>query len=265
MGAFADDTTPSEVEYKLESGSGDFRSGTVRMMEGETLLAKASYRNLSASSVTLELSAGAWVTYSALKEKTPQGVEYVDLGLPSGTLWATCNVGATKPEDYGDYFAWGETTAKERYSYENYKYYDGTDFLKYPSPDGLELEPGDDAAYVHWGAGWCMPSIEQCEELINTEYTTSEWTKVNDVNGMLITSKSNGNTLFLPAAGSLSGTDNSFESWTGNCWSRTVYVTKPEFAYCLEFGSFNSEDFLKLIGSTRYTGIVVRPVRRINK
>ena len=101
--------------------------------------------------------------------------EYVDLGLPSGTLWATCNVGASKPEEYGDYFAWGETKTKETYQGENYKWVNGDLFTKYCTnslygnvDNLLELLPEDDAATANWGNNWCTPSKDQFDELKNS-------------------------------------------------------------------------------------------------
>ncbi len=116
--------------------------------------------------------------------------EYVDLGLPSGTLWAPCNIGAENPEEYGDYFAWGETEGynggKTTFEWINYKWCNGNinAMTKYCSNSGLgyegftddltELELADDAAYVNWGPAWRMPSIEQFQELINSSNTTTE-------------------------------------------------------------------------------------------
>ncbi len=134
--------------------------------------------------------------------------EYVDLGLPSGTLWATMNVGADSPEDYGDYFAWGETEPKDYYNWSNYKWCNGTynSITKYCNNDKFgvvdnktELDLDDDAAYVNMGPGWRMPSTEQIQELIDN--CNSKWTTRNDVEGVLLTSKKNGASLFLPAAG----------------------------------------------------------------
>ena len=134
----------------------------------------------------------------------PDDHDYVDLGLPSGTLWATCNVGASSPEEYGDYFAWGETEPKDTYDWWTYfdTEDDGSTFKKYNNDGGLtELLPEDDAATVNWGSGWQMPSLDQIDELINCNYTTTEWTTLNGVNGRKVTSRSNGNSIFLPAAG----------------------------------------------------------------
>ncbi len=142
--------------------------------------------------------------------------EAVDLGLPSGTLWATCNVGATSIEDYGVHFAWGETQPKDNYTWDTYKYgtYDREnrdDFsklTKYNLIDGLTiLEPSDDAATVNWGAGWRMPTEIEQEELL-TECTWQGTNNYNNtgVSGCIVTGK-NGNSIFLPAAGAYHGTE----------------------------------------------------------
>jgi len=139
--------------------------------------------------------------------------EYVDLGLPSGTLWATCNVGANAPEDCGDYFAWGETAPKEVYDWSSYKYGGIVNELfamtKYctNSSCGLDdgfvdnltvLEPTDDAATANWGTDWRMPTKEEWKELFLK--TTCVWTTQNGVDGRLLTGV-NGNSIFLPATG----------------------------------------------------------------
>ena len=138
--------------------------------------------------------------------------EYVDLGLPSGTLWATCNVGADNPEDIGDYFAWGETAPKDIYDWSNYRYGGMANWLfamtKYCTDscygfngfvDNLTvLEPADDAATVNWGSDWRMPTKEDWKELYLK--TTCTWITQNGVDGRLFTSW-NGNSLFLPATG----------------------------------------------------------------
>lgn len=141
---------------------------------------------------------------------TYNGHAYVDLGLPSGTLWANCNVGADNPEDYGDYFAWGETTTKSTYDWSTYQYCMGSSntLTKYcynfsygynGFTDNLTtLLPEDDAATANWGSGWRMPTNEEWNELYDN--TTVTRTMQNGVNGRLFTA-SNGNSLFLPAAG----------------------------------------------------------------
>lgn len=203
---------------------------------------------------------------------------YVDLGLPSGTLWATCNIGASKPEEYGDYFAWGETTGynsgKTNFDWSTYKYCKGTSstLTKYCQEssygyngftDALtELELSDDAAYVNWGSQWRMPSIDQFEELINSSYTTTTWTTQNGVYGCKITSKMSGYTdksIFLPAAGYRFGTSIDYTGLYGYYWSRTLYphVNTCDLAYYLRFNSSDVDYYTY----DREFGSNVRPVR----
>ncbi len=204
--------------------------------------------------------------------ETPDGHAWVDLGLPSGTLWATCNVGASSPEEYGDYFAWGETEPKSDYSWSTYKYCEGSEntMTKYCAQssygyngftdDLTELQPADDAATANWGSGWQMPSHEQNQELIDSSYTTTEWTQVNGVYGRKITSNSNGNSIFLPATGYRNVTSLYNAGSYGYYWPRSLHASKSYCAYYLFFKSGN-------IGwsyySYRYYGRSVRPVRRL--
>lgn len=137
------------------------------------------------------------------------GYEYVDLGLPSGTLWATMNVGATSETDYGLYFAWGEIKGypdalTKNFEWSDYKWYDNhlNNFTKYNQIDKKKLETQDDAASMNMGGFWKMPSREQLEELIS--YTNHEWIinyQDSGINGTLFTSTINENTIFIPAAG----------------------------------------------------------------
>lgn len=198
---------------------------------------------------------------------------YVDLGLPSGTLWATCNIGAENPEDYGDYFAWGETegynSGKTSFDWSTYKWCEGSEntMTKYCTnsnygfngftDDKTELDLEDDAAYVNWGLAWRMPSIEQCEELINSNYTTTEWTTQNGVNGRKITSKTNGNSIFLPAAGYRGNSSLNTAGSYGNYRSRMLDTSILSDARDLGFGSNN----IYMYNFGRYDGQSVRPVR----
>jgi formylglycine-generating enzyme required for sulfatase activity len=193
--------------------------------------------------------------------------EWVDLGLPSGTLWATCNIGATKPEDYGDYFAWGETQPKQVYDWSNYKwgnYYVQGGLSKYvtTSEHGTvdyktELEPEDDAASVHWGPAWRMPSQTQQQEL--AEKCSWTWTTMNDVNGYMVTGP-NGNTLFLPAAGSYEGSSNYDEGSAGDYWSRSLRVNLAIYSFTFHlYGGYYGN--VNLYEETRERGLSVRAVR----
>ncbi|MBO5881469.1 MAG: hypothetical protein J6Q57_07595 [Paraprevotella sp.] len=135
----------------------------------------------------------------------PDGGMAVDLGLPTGTLWADRNIGAECPEDYGNYFAWGETTPKNTYDWSTYKWCNGTkdSQTKYctisrnGTVDNLTiLEPEDDAATANWGDRWRMPTSLEFEELLT--YCTWEWTTQNNVIGYKVAGR-NGNSIFLPA------------------------------------------------------------------
>ena len=194
--------------------------------------------------------------------------EWVDLGLPSGTLWATCNVGANSPEEYGDYFAWGETEPKSNYKWSTYKHCKGDYYMltKYCTTygynnfkDGLtELLPEDDAASANWGSNWQTPSLTQCRELINSNYTITEWTTLNGVNGRMITSKSNGNSIFLSASGSHIETNSNSENNFGGYWSRSLYSGHSDEAYGLYFDPSYINAGTSY--SDRYIGLTVRPV-----
>lgn len=188
--------------------------------------------------------------------------DYVDLGLPSGTLWATRNVGANSPEDYGDYFAWGETTPKDVFSWNNYKWcgYDGDGnfyISKYNKVDNKkELESADDAACANYPNG-CMPSYEQIIELVNSCSWT--WTQMNGVNGRLVTGP-NGNTMFMPAAGCYRSSGSLVNVGKDvYYWSRTrglsdyYYACSLTFDSNLVYGLWNNDK--------RCYGFVVRAVR----
>ena len=200
----------------------------------------------------------------------PNDHEFVDLGLPSGTLWATCNVGANSPEENGDYFAWGETTTKNNYSWDTYKYCNGseTTMTKYCTQseygnngftDNMtELLPEDDAATTNWGESWQMPSRTQWEELINNSYTTTEWMTMNGKSGQKITSKCNDKSIFLPAAGSFGSTSLNNAGNNGSYWSRSLGTSISNIASRLHFesGTISVTD-----AKGRHSGRSVRPVR----
>jgi hypothetical protein len=173
--------------------------------------------------------------------------EYVDLGLPSGTLWATCNIGANEPTEYGGYFAWGETESKVKYNWNNYKFNpsgDGSTMTKYNETDELiTLEAEDDAAHVLWGGNWHIPTKDQLQELIDN--CTWTWGAVNKINGYTVSR--NGNSIFLPAAGycsdpkfelvgtlcsywSLSLNTNTGMAWRFQCYAK-AYQTNAEWRF----------------------------------
>ena len=208
---------------------------------------------------------------------------YVDMG--DGLLWATCNVGAVNPWDYGDYFAWGETEPKEIYSWATYKHMlpgksSWKYITKYQTADGTtdalwyydgiftgdgktELDPEDDAATVNWGEGWRMPTEEEWENLKDTNKFVWTWTtdyNGTGVKGYTVTSKAPGyvgNQIFLPAAGYRSNSSLINAGSLGNYWSRALYSVSPNYARYLSFNSSGIGAYYDY----RYSGQSVRPVR----
>lgn len=181
------------------------------------------------------------------EEKREVKHEYVDLGLPSGRLWATCNIGAKKPTDCGDYFAWG---AVEPYNLEDC---DTDDYEKTEASKLAEMDDAHDAAKVLWGEEWRMPNLTDFAELIDfCDYHTEE------IDGILCSvylSKVNDNKLILPASG---GVDESFlynHGFSGHCWSRSIDSSMCAWELC-----FNSEG-LDVCVNDRYYGFPMRPVR----
>ena len=194
------------------------------------------------------------------------GHEYVDLGLPSGIKWAAYNVGATKPEEYGGYYAWGETEEKSNYDWSTYKWCKGSSdtMTKYCTDSSYGtvdnktvLDPEDDVAHVKWGGDWRMPTKAEQDELRNNCDWT--WTTQNGVNGFSVTGP-NGNSIFLPATGNRDGTDVSLRGSNGYCWSSSLYSDYVRDAYYLYF-SGNYYDWATY-HNYRYYGLSVRPVCR---
>ena len=210
------------------------------------------------------------VTYPVFKSGTENGHDYVDLGLTSGTKWATANVGASKPQDYGNYYAWGETTTKETYNWETYKYGSNRKQLtkycnkSYYGKDGFTdskttLDLSDDAAYVNWGGKWRMPTVMQQEELLDECYWV--WTESynnSNVKGYIVykaktscdkgvkiyegetpssSYKLSDAHIFLPAAGYRSYDYPVYAGSGGLCWSSSLDTDDPSAAWYVYFGS----------------------------
>ena len=164
----------------------------------------------------------------------------VDLGLPSGTLWADRNVGADTPEAYGDYFAWGEVFPKKEYNWKTYKWCNGSEnaLTKYCTISSYGIVDGktipdleDDAAYVNMGAEWRMPTTEEQQELYN--YCTWIWTTIEGVNGYKLIGP-NGNFLFLPVAGYRYDCELDYAGSLGFYWSSTLNESSPYGVYLLD-------------------------------
>ena len=193
------------------------------------------------------------------------GYGYVDLGLPSGTLWAVNNIGATSSEEFGDYFAWGETETKKTFSAENYKWSNSTyDYLsKYCTDSSLgevdskvRLEIEDDAASANWGGEWRIPTCEEFEELC-TNCIWTYWTTRNGINGYKITSKVNGNSIYMPTTGYYEGSTMCNRSSHGFYWSSSLNSLNNKETYVLEYSLGN----IYFRGDVcRYFGHAIRPV-----
>lgn len=189
--------------------------------------------------------------------------EWIDLGLPSGVKWATCNLGANKPEEHGNYFAWGEIAAKSEYSWNTYKYAQGSNskLTKYNTSSSYGtvdnknmLESSDDAASSLWGGYWRMPTLADFEELKNN----CEWilTIQNEVYGYKVVSKINGNSIFMPIAGYYKNNTIENVGFSGDYWSSSLNTSVPYSAACMCFSSGQ----ITLGNSTREYGRSIRPV-----
>lgn len=195
-------------------------------------------------------------------------VEYVDLGLPSGNLWATCNLGASAPEAYGDYYAWGEVEPKQLYTYPNHKWYKegapSLGFTKYNNEDGkLTLEDEDDAVIQKLGNGWRTPTLADFRELTNQKYTKIEKTTLNGVAGYQITSKKNNKkSIFIPFAGFKNDKPQTREISSSEevaiCMTNQRRIDDQVFN-CWTFAF--EQDRIRRYGKRRPDGISIRPVK----
>lgn len=204
--------------------------------------------------------------------------ESVDLGLPSGTLWAATNIGAEKPEDFGNYYSWGETETKEYYEIINYKGYirahyktvgggkdeDGFDIPEsnvfiddeYIFDDNI-IGTHQDVARRLWKEDWCLPSKEQIDEL----YAECDWTRAsrNGISGYKITSRTNGKWIFLPAASLIARSSRTYtKGYEGRYWSGVSSKSNPSEAYAISFGNTHHDSEVE----KKYVGLTIRPVRK---
>ncbi len=251
--------TVSDSHTTDGSGIGSFTSSITGLTDNTTYYVRAYATNSKGTSY------GEQKSFTTLSGGGGDH-EYVDLGLPSGLKWATCNVGAEHPYDYGDYFAWGETTTKSTYDWSTYKWCNGSSqtLTKYCTDSNYGtvdnktvLDPEDDAAHANWGGGWRMPTTAEWKELYDN--TTCTWTTENGVAGRKFTSKADSSKyIFLPSAGYRNGTDVDVAGSYGYYWSSSLYSSPPYDACSMYFYSGNvypqSYDY-------RYYGFSVRPVQ----
>ena len=198
--------------------------------------------------------------------KQYNGHPYIDLGLPSGLKWATCNVGAMNPWEYGGYYAWGEIEEKDVYNQESYKYSWPRRYSKYANDAFCEvidnkwtLEQKDDVAHVKWGGDWRMPTVKEYEELINSCH--NEWVCMNNVKGLKLISKNNGGSIFFPASGLRMDRD-IVNKDIGYYKSSTLYENNSEGAYVFLFliDKLSGQSEIHIHSNLRDLGQSVRPV-----
>lgn len=256
---------PDEYTMKNLTWSSAYPSIATVDSDGKiTAVSKGSTKITVKANDGSNVSAACMVTVKTIRTDT-NGYDYVDLGLPSGLKWATMNVGATKPEEYGDHFAWGETQPKDNYTLSTYKWCNGAGnkLTKYctkssswdsaePMDNKTTLDLEDDAARANWGGSWRMPTAAEWTEL--RENCTWTWTKQNGVYGRLVTSKTNSNSIFLPAAGHRYDTRLSKVGSSGYYWSSSLITDSPDNAWGADFSlGYNW-------GGYRSYGFSVRPV-----
>ena len=223
------------------SGTGQYSSNINGLQPNTTYYVRAYAINSKGTAYGSQTS----FTTNQATTGSINGHDYVDLGLPSGTKWATCNVGATTPEGYGGYYAWGETTTKTEYTAENSLTYN-------QSFNNISGNVTYDAARANWGSTWRMPTKVEMEELLNN--CTWTWTTQNGVNGMRVIGP-NGNSIFLPAAGYYYQTLNTEITYQGFYWSSTPFDSFGN-AYILLFRN----DGNMVCPSGRFHGKSIRPV-----
>lgn len=200
-----------------------------------------------------------WTIIDDAADTGDTGETYVDLGLPSGAKWATCNLGAVRPSDYGDYFAWADICPATSFTWNDYKYGGNGSSVpcsKYNSTDGITLVDGwEDPAFVALGNGWHMPNSYQVDELLAN--TTSAWTTQDGISGVTLTSQVNGKTIFFPAAGlwgpsGKQGVGQGFGNWMNSLSAGTVFDG--------QVFDGNSQGASRNDGLSRNSGVNIRPV-----
>ena len=244
---------PANSAVALEWASSDVSVATV---EGGIVT------GVAAGMAGITVQAGDKEAVCKITVRDPLAVASVDLGLPSGLKWAACNVGASSPEEYGDYYGWGETELNSSYDWPDYGLCNGTSasLTKYNTDSSCGvvdnktvLDAEDDVARLILGGKWRMPTIDEWTELQTV--CTWTWTTAGGVNGELVTGP-NGNSIFLPAAGSRFRTDLYRDGFEGNYWSSCLFTDSPTFGLFLYF---NSGGYYQS-NATRRDGFSVRAV-----
>lgn len=236
------DEPDNDCMMKVENGSGlgEFACEIIDLESNTTYYVKAYATNKVGTSY------GEEVTFTTLDPYN--GYEYVDLGLPSGTKWASHNIGAKTPYEDGNYYAWGDPKVRIQYNPETCPTY------------GVEMgdisgNPDYDVATILWGGNWRMPTEAEAREL--KDKCTWEWTEVEGKKGAIVTGP-NGNQIFLPGAGFIAGTEVGYYGDEGAYWVSAPDPTDP--IYFSTFLYFYSNNLCNVGWFSRYAGLSVRPV-----
>lgn len=274
----------------VTASSNDTTIATVTPLSASAGIATFTVTGVSEGSTTLDvqIAEGSNMAYSGNHVVSLHVIAYkfVDLGLPSGTKWATCNVGANSPEEIGDYFAWGATEPwyssrspmtwkddkSDGYTWANTPFYTGEgstySFSKYTGSDYTTLQPEDDAATVLLGSSWRMPTIDDWNELNNPDYTIWTWEDGTGSSGLLTDSvkgykvaKASDESvyIFLPAAGCRLGITRFSFGYAGYYWSSSLYTDYVNYGH---YFYFYRENHNATSASSRSNGYAMRPVAR---
>lgn len=209
------------------------------------------------SVIKYDASGVDYVNFSAASSSGLNGHEAVDLGLPSGLKWATCNIGASTPEEAGYFFAWGEVAEKDTYDWSTYKWSvngSSSNFSKYTSKGGT-LEPADDAAQVLWGGSWRMPTQAEAQELLDN--CKKAMVTQNNKNGLRLTGP-NGNTIFLPASGYYDKNAISGEIYDGYYWLSDLDSYARPYNLYVHWRNLQKAQGIGI--DSRYYGFTIRAV-----
>jgi uncharacterized protein (TIGR02145 family) len=259
---FCYSTSPSptieDVKLICENSVHSFSYNIVNLQEGTKYYIRSYAQNEKG------ITYGEELCFSTKVRTYHNGYEYVDLGL--SVKWATCNVGANVPEEYGGYYAWGEIETKSTYDWTTHKYYDSTtgSFLKYNDwwhqsgvhDNKMTLDPSDDVAHINWGGNWRMPDEDELREL--RDKCTLVFCNQNGVQGYRITSTVNGCSIFVPASGKKVGKQLDEVGDVAYFWSINRIEQKSEYAVYMKVSS----PYLQVPFTDRCYGFSVRPVCR---
>ena len=266
-----DVTEDNDAKISVESASGisyvvllpnEEKEATIRNRQGDNTYAYTFHNGIKSNKVYFKTGTDGTTAEALAWEYDPyNGYEYVDLGLPSGLKWATCNVGAETPEEYGNYYAWGETQPAPGFNYieSNCATY-GLSISELQSQGYIDnegnLTSSHDAATANWGGSWRMPTEAEQQELSNN--CTWEWTTQNNVNGCRVTGP-NGSCIFLPAAGLRHGSSLYDDGSIGYFFSSTPYDFNYGSYYACRLYFYYGDEYVHW-GDDRYYGLTIRPI-----